>query len=170
MKVTGLTGSYLQQLSDDTSMFHGLCKTLSALDPTFKGKNFEYVPQDEDLFLELVNLNTIILVNEQDWILGVEGYPWYVASEDPSATLPAYWVGSTKSDEDGNTSQMTLQEWADSKNFTLQEFDDLGTTKYLIGNLGNKMNLFIASNLQLDGWELKEKSEAKEIYSSMDEV
>jgi len=166
MKITGLTQYYLTTLADDTHPLNGLVKTLSALDPTFKGKNFEYVPQDKELFLSLINLNTILVVNDVDWILSVEKYPWYVATEDPSTTLPAYWVGSTGTDENDNTYQKTFQEWADSNNFSVKEFDDLGTTKYLVGNLGDKMNLDIASNLQLDGWELKEQSEAREIYSS----
>lgn len=170
IKITGLTKSYLEQLSDDTAMFHGLCKTLAALDPSFSGKNFMYTPQDKDLFFALINLNTIMLVNEEDWVLSVEGYPWYVASADPNVELPAYWTGSTVSDEEGNTSQMTLTEWAEAKRFDLKEFDDLGTTKYLIGNLGNMMDLTTASRLQVDGFELKEQHEAKDIYSSEAEV
>ena len=167
MKITGLTSSYLTTLENDAHPLNGLVKILSALDPVFKGKNFEYVPQDEDLFLELVSLSTILVVNSQDWILSVEKYPWFVAVTDTSVALPEYWTGSVKYDEEGeNPTQMTMAEWAEKNNHTLKEYDDAGVTKYIVGDMTNKLDLSIAALLQADGWELKSLAEAKAIYSA----
>lgn len=166
IKITGLTSSYLTVLADDTHALNGLVKILSALDPVFKGKNFEYTPQDEELFLSLVPLSTILYVNSQDWISEVKGYPWFVAVTDTSVQLPEYWKASVKYDEEGeNPTQMTMAEWAAKRYFTLKEYDDGGTTKYLIGNLTSIMDLSTASLLQSEGWELKSISEAQAIYS-----
>ena len=61
---------------------------------------------------------------------------------------------------------MTMAEWAEKNNHTLKEYDDSGVTKYIVGDMTNKLDLSIAALLQADGWELKSLAEAKAIYST----
>jgi hypothetical protein len=169
MKIKGTTAGYLNSIMDPTDTLHSLTTLLGMLDPVFDSAgNFNYVTNNMGLLTSIVDLNTAMLINSQDWILEVSGYPFYVAVTDVDVSLPEYWLGSVKYDDNGeNPTQKTMAEWADERNFTVKEYDDAGTTKYIVGNLSSYLSLDIASQLQVDGWELKTQAEAQEIYNAV---
>jgi len=124
-KITGLTSFYLAALADSNHSMNGLVKMLSALDPKFVGSNFEYQPQDKDLFLSMVGVQSALAINATEGILSFTGYPLWISATDASAPVPSFFPSSIKyaNEDDEVGSQKTFEEWVSDQNHDLYEVD-----------------------------------------------
>jgi len=160
-KITGLTSFYLAALSDSNHSMNGLVKMLSALDPKFVGSHFEYQPQDKDLFLSMVGVQSALAINATEGILSFTGYPLWISAKDADAELPSFFPNSTyyaEDDEEQATPiQKTFAEWVSDQNHDLYEVD--GVT--FAGDFA-RHGLDFAAQVYADaGYSLLEDSDAR---------
>ena len=160
-KITGLTSFYLAALADDQHSMNGLVKMLSALDPKFIGSHFEYQPQDKDLFLSMVDVQSALAINATEGILSFTGYPLWISATDASAQVPSFFPNSTYYAEDDEDQEKPLQrtfaEWVKSQNHDLYDVD--GVT--FAGDFA-RHGLDFAAQVYADaGYSLLEDSDAR---------
>ena len=160
-KITGITSFYLTALADANHSMNGLVKMLSALDPKFVGSNFEYQPQDKDLFLSMVGVQSALAINSTEGILSFTGYPLWISATDASAQVPSFFPSSIKyanEDEDQSTPiQKTFEEWVSDQSHDLYTID--GVT--FAGDFA-KHGLSFAAQVYADaGYSLLDDSDAR---------
>jgi len=158
-KITGLTSFYLAALADSNHSMNGLVKMLSALDPKFVGSNFEYQPQDKDLFLSMVGVQSALAINSTEGILSFTGYPLWISATDASAQVPSFFPSSIKyaNEDDEVGSQKTFEEWVSDQNHDLYTID--GVT--FAGDFA-KHGLSFAAQVYADaGYSLLDDSDAR---------
>jgi len=160
-KITGITSFYLTALADANHSMNGLVKMLSALDPKFVGSNFEYQPQDKDLFLSMVGVQSALAINSIEGILSFTGYPLWISATDASAQVPSFFPSSIKyanEDEDQSTPiQKTFEEWVSDQSHDLYTID--GVT--FAGDFA-KHGLSFAAQVYADaGYSLLDDSDAR---------
>jgi hypothetical protein len=158
-KITGITSFYLTALADANHSMNGLVKMLSALDPKFVGSNFEYQPQDKDLFLSMVGVQSALAINSTEGILSFTGYPLWISATDASAQVPSFFPSSIKyaNEDDEVGSQKTFEEWVSDQNHDLYTID--GVT--FAGDFA-KHGLSFAAQVYADaGYSLLDDSDAR---------
>lgn len=130
-KITGLTSFYLGALGDANHSMNGLVTMLATLDPKFKGKNFTYEPQDVDLFLSLVNLQSALAINAHEGVISFTGYPFFIQCDDKTLEVPSYFPASTYYAEDDLESetplQKTFEQWVLDQNHDVYPIDGGGS-------------------------------------------
>ena len=158
-KITGITSFYLTALADANHSMNGLVKMLSALDPKFVGSNFEYQPQDKDLFLSMVGVQSALAINSTEGVLSFTGYPLWISATDASAQVPSFFPSSIKyaNEDDEVGSQKTFEEWVSDQNHDLYTID--GVT--FAGDFA-KHGLSFAAQVYADaGYSLLDDSDAR---------
>ena len=130
-KITGLTSFYLGALGDANHSMNGLVTMLATLDPKFEGKNFAYEPQDVDLFLSLVSLQSALAINAQEGVISFTGYPFFIQCDDKTVEVPAYFPASTYYAEDDLEAetplQKTFEQWVLDQNHDVYPIDGGGS-------------------------------------------
>jgi hypothetical protein len=159
-KITGLTSFYLGALGDANHSMNGLVTMLATLDPKFKGKNFTYEPQDVDLFLSLVNLQSALAINAHEGVISFTGYPFFIQCDDKTLEVPSYFPASTYYAEDDLESetplQKTFEQWVLDQNHTLYEYSG----GFFAGNFQRHGLDFAQQVIGAGGFGLMEHSEA----------
>jgi len=160
MKIKGLTAMYLAALSDSNNSLHSLVKTLATLDPSFSGKYFEYIPQDVDLFLGMIDLTTAIEISQANGIVEFSGYPIWVTASDKTAEVPAFFPSSVYyADDDLENEtplQKTFEQWVLDQNHTIYEYSG----GFFAGNFHRHGLDFAQQVIGAVGFGLMEHSEA----------
>ena len=158
-KITGLTSFYLAALADSNHSMNGLVKMLSALDPKFVGSNFEYQPQDKDLFLSMVGVQSALAINSTEGILSFTGYPLWISATDASAQVPSFFPSSIKyaNEDDEVGSQKTFEEWVSDQSHDLYTIDGLT----FAGDFARHGLSFAAQVYADAGYSLLEDSDAR---------
>ena len=170
MKIKGLTSFYLSALSDDLHPLHDLVKMMSTLDPTFCGKCFEYMPQDKEMFLDLVDIDKALDIYETPGIEEFTGYPFFISTTSSDFEVPSFFPGSAVFDDDGNpTRQLSFSEWVESRNHTLYHSESLGV--FFAGSFG-KFGLDFALNIDNDNgnFDLMDWADAKAEIEALSDV
>ena len=145
---------YLAALADGSHALKSLVKMLSTLDPSFDGKYFEYTPQDEELFMSLIDLTTAIGISQTTGIVEFSGYPLWFTATDATTEVPDFFPASVyyaDDDEDQATPlQKTFSQWVSDQNYTLYDY----AGGVFAGNFNRYSLPFAAQVLAADGFGL----------------
>ncbi len=154
-KITGLTSFYLGALGDSNHSMNGLVAMLATLDPKFEGKNFTYEPQDVDLFLSLVSLQSALAINAQEGVISFTDYPFFIQCDDASSQVPVYFPASIKyaDEEDEVGTQKTFEEWCADQSHEVYPIDGGGSFAGDFARHGLDLATQVASESGFSVWD-----------------